>query len=272
MTRLDKDLMPHDRMAALTVLASNLAESLKKTTTFLSGNVLMLADFWKTLEPLAKKEAGQSPSEGDEMAFTISEFSKTLKNINHSIKELNGLAKGLKPYTRLDVQGFTLVEAATPLKAALDLTDHLFGPHVSRDIQIEPVLPSFFGNAHQVTLAMVNVLINAADAMENMKKTETGAEAPHKKERLTVRAYRDHHTLRYEFQDTGPGVPPEFTQNMDMTDKIWQPLFSTKPPTQGAGMGLPIARVLLQSHQGTIVLGPPQPGHGACFRITLPAT
>jgi signal transduction histidine kinase len=64
-----------------------------------------------------------------------------------------------------------------------------------------------------------------------------------------------------EISDTGPGIPPEAEA------RLFEPFFTTKP--DGTGLGLPIARRIVEEHGGTLTLGP-GPAGGALARIRLP--
>ena len=68
-------------------------------------------------------------------------------------------------------------------------------------------------------------------------------------------------TVVVEVADTGPGVPPE------VTDKIFNPFFTTKP--QGSGLGLAIVRKIVDAHEGRIDVTS-APDRGTTFRVTLP--
>ncbi len=63
--------------------------------------------------------------------------------------------------------------------------------------------------------------------------------------------------------DDGPGVPAE------LTDKIFNPFFTTKPT--GTGLGLAIVRKIVDAHDGRIDVSS-APGTGTRFRVTLPVT
>ena len=63
--------------------------------------------------------------------------------------------------------------------------------------------------------------------------------------------------------DNGPGVPE------NLTDRIFNPFFTTKP--QGSGLGLAIVRKIVDAHDGWIDLSS-SPTTGTCFRVTLPVS
>jgi signal transduction histidine kinase len=81
--------------------------------------------------------------------------------------------------------------------------------------------------------------------------------------RLTVRAARAGRGLHIDVLDTGPGVPPA------VRDRIFEPFFTTNP-SEGTGLGLPIARSLVRGRGGDL-LHRPRRGGGAHFRVVLKA-
>jgi two-component system, NtrC family, sensor kinase len=96
----------------------------------------------------------------------------------------------------------------------------------------------------------VNLLINAADAMEGQGTVTVSCEAGDGKVSIL-------------FSDTGPGVAPELRR------KIFDPFFTTKPPGQGTGLGLAISRSILESYGGSLDLAA-EDARGTTFVITLP--
>ncbi|MEW6197622.1 MAG: ATP-binding protein [Planctomycetota bacterium] len=114
-----------------------------------------------------------------------------------------------------------------------------------------PAVPLDYDGIHQVAM---NILTNAIDAVA----PDTGV--------INVRTQfdPDGQTLRLSIADNGPGVPP------DQRDKIFEPFHSTKGHG-GTGLGLTVARKIVQELGGRIELVSPPEG-GAEFRMHLPAT
>jgi signal transduction histidine kinase len=102
-------------------------------------------------------------------------------------------------------------------------------------------------DAAQLRQVLTNLLTNAIQALKG-----TGE--------IVIRGQRDETEDIITVQDDGPGVP------LDVRDRLFEPLFSTK--TQGTGLGLTICRQILEKHRGTLTLV--ESTRGAVFRITLP--
>jgi signal transduction histidine kinase len=103
-------------------------------------------------------------------------------------------------------------------------------------------------DAGQFGTVLVNLMLNALDAMPRGGDLRVEVEADGRECRLRVR-------------DTGPGIAPE------IAGRLFTPFASTKPT--GTGLGLSLSRRIVEEHGGTITAANGPEG-GACFTITLP--
>jgi signal transduction histidine kinase len=108
------------------------------------------------------------------------------------------------------------------------------------------------GDQVQLQQVILNLIVNAMDAMSGMPSVER---------RIKVSTARDGDSACLSVSDVGPGVP------VDHLKQVFEPFFTTKP--QGMGMGLSIARTIVDAHNGQL-LAENQARRGATFRITLP--
>jgi two-component system C4-dicarboxylate transport sensor histidine kinase DctB len=108
------------------------------------------------------------------------------------------------------------------------------------------------GRTTEVTQVISNLIKNAIEAMVNSQQRKL----------MITQEIHDQEVI-VSFTDTGPGVPEK------MKDQIFDPLFSTKTASGGAGLGLSISRKLAQRIGGKLFLDPQQPEVGARFCISL---
>jgi len=130
--------------------------------------------------------------------------------------------------------------------------------HVSNVTIIDALaagLPQVFADGHQVQQVLLNLIINAEQAM--LSTNGRGI--------LVVRTWHDpaQEAVVLEINDDGPGIPD------DLQPKIFDPFFTTKEVGQGTGLGLTVAYAIIQEHAGRIRLES-RLGRGASFFVELP--
>jgi signal transduction histidine kinase len=118
-------------------------------------------------------------------------------------------------------------------------------------------LPLVFADAHQIQQVLLNLMINAEQAMLSANGRGT----------LVARTWYDaeQESVVVEINDDGPGIPEE------LQAKIFDPFFTTKEIGKGTGLGLTVAYAIVQEHGGRIRLQS-SPSAGASFYIELPVT
>jgi two-component system NtrC family sensor kinase len=118
-------------------------------------------------------------------------------------------------------------------------------------------LPHVFADGHQVQQVLLNLVINAEQAMLAANGRGT----------LVVRTWHaaDQDTVILEVNDDGPGIPD------DLQPKIFDPFFTTKEVGKGTGLGLTVAYAIVQEHGGRIRLES-RPNKGASFYVELPVS
>ncbi|MSO55836.1 MAG: hybrid sensor histidine kinase/response regulator [Acidobacteria bacterium] len=116
-------------------------------------------------------------------------------------------------------------------------------------------LPHVFVDAHQIQQVLLNLMINAEQAMLSANGHGT----------LAIRSWhdRERESIVIEINDDGPGITEE------LQPKIFDPFFTTKEVGKGTGLGLTVAYAIVQEHGGRIRLAS-RAGAGASFYIELP--
>src|SRR5580704_13924758 len=117
-------------------------------------------------------------------------------------------------------------------------------------LELAKNLPEIVGDRVQLEQVLMNLMLNAIEAMHDAKGDLT----------ITSRSTEDGH-LSISVSDTGVGIPA------DKVDRIFDTFFTTKP--QGTGMGLAISRTIVESHGGRL-WATSNSGRGSTFQFTLP--
>ena len=137
-------------------------------------------------------------------------------------------------------------------RTALDLTRHQLSHRASIAADL-PVVPPVLATEGKVVQVLVNLLLNAAHALERRPGGRVVLRTGHEAQKSWV-----------EVEDNGPGVPEA------LRNKIFDPFFTTKEVGKGTGLGLSVSRSIMRSLGGDLVLHPGADG-GATFRLHLPA-
>ena len=156
----------------------------------------------------------------------------------------------------------------------------------SIDVSTEhaPDLPPAAGDAHQLQQVILNLLLNAEQAIlqARAERQKNEGEGVRGRDRITVRTRLDRvegaEWVRMEVEDNGPGIPS------DVLPRIFEPFFTTKAVGQGTGLGLSVSYGIVEQHGGRLdaesvpgrtvftVLLPRYVGSGAATRPAAPTT
>jgi CheY-like chemotaxis protein/anti-sigma regulatory factor (Ser/Thr protein kinase) len=153
-----------------------------------------------------------------------------------------------KPETRDPVRVNQVIEAALEIAGyGLRTTD------VSVTLDFAPDLPEIIGDGDQLTLVMMNLIVNAQHALQSVPPPR----------RLEIQARREDDVVLIEIADNGAGIPPE------IMERIFEPFYTTKPQGVGTGIGLSVCRNVLAAHGGEISVAA-RPEGGTRFSLVLP--
>jgi len=158
-------------------------------------------------------------------------------------------------------QPFDIAEA---IAGAADLvSEQMRLARVTVDLDLPEGLPTVHGHANRLQQVVINLMINARDAINEQRARIGGKVA---QERIEIRAFHDTAAGRLvvEVGDSGPGIPES------VLPKLFESFFTTKPKGKGTGLGLSISSEIMQEMLGTIGAAN-RPQGGALFRLSLPA-
>jgi PAS domain S-box-containing protein len=152
------------------------------------------------------------------------------------------------------------------LKDVQRLARETFPKNIQFTVQRDPVLWPVIGDATQIHQVLLNLCVNARDAMPHGGPLTLGA-SNFRADEVFCRMNHDAQPGPYvllEVTDVGTGIP------QPLLEKIFDPFFTTKPPGQGTGLGLATVLTLVKAHRGFLSLQS-HVGQGTQFRIYLPA-
>jgi signal transduction histidine kinase len=174
--------------------------------------------------------------------------------MNQGATRISGIVKALKTYSYLDQAPVQMVDVHRGIDDTLLILNHKLksGPSVRREY--DPDVPKINGYGSELNQVWTNILDNAIDALKDMPAGEG---------LITISSQVQGDWVILEFEDNGPGIPA------DIQSRVFEPIFTTKPPGVGTGMGLDISyNIVVNKHRGDIKLES-EPGRTR-FQIWLP--
>jgi two-component system NtrC family sensor kinase len=231
--RLQVQLSQNEKLSALGEMVSGVAHELNNPL----ASILMWA------ERMARRQAGPEIRQG-------------LDTILHEAERAARIVRHLLTFARKRHSTRATVDVNDVVRDTLALRQH--EQRLGNIVLIDALavgLPHVFADPHQLQQVLLNLVINAEQAMTTTAGRGT----------LVVRTWHDgeRDVVLLEVSDDGPGLAP------DVLPRIFDPFFTTKDVGQGTGLGLTVAYAIIQEHGGAIT-AQSAPGEGATFRIELP--
>ncbi len=238
----EQQLLHAQRLESIGTLAGGMAHDLNNVL----APVLMSVDL---LRDLVGGERGQ----------------RLLASVERSTRRGMDLVRQVLWFAR-GVEGERTVFDAGPLLGEVHkIVGESFPRNISVRTEVSEGLPAVLGDPTQVYQVLMNLALNARDAMPRGGSLRLGARLLDAEDAPAAPGGRGPAGLSVELSvaDTGTGIEPE-----DQS-RIFEPFFTTKPPGEGTGLGLSTAHSIVKSHGGVIFVES-TPGAGSVFRVRLP--
>jgi signal transduction histidine kinase len=189
----------------------------------------------------------QSLPPGDSRHEELNVIVGQIDRITAMIRSLLDTVRPVKP----EIRPVVLKELVDRLLLLLEYTARRHG--VTLEVSLPGDLPAVRADRNQLQQVLINILMNAFEAARPAGRVQLFARRAMRETRAGV---------EISVHDSGPGVPAAIQQ------RIFEPFFSTKPPGEGTGLGLPICRDILKGLGGEISVHS-EPGAGATFVVWL---
>ena len=227
--RLQEQLRHADRLATIGQLAAGVAHELNEPL----ASVLSFAE-------LLQDDSGLS-SQGTKDVEKILTASLHAREV---VRKLLFFAREI-PTIKKAVNLSDSVEEALSL-----LSSRFTKENIECELDLSPKVPEIIADPAQLNQIIVNLAVNAIQAMPDGGK-------------LTVRTAADEESVSITVEDTGVGMSEEVKKN------IFLPFFTTKEVGQGTGLGLPVVHGIVTAHGGSVTVES-APGRGSRFEVRIP--
>jgi signal transduction histidine kinase len=185
---------------------------------------------------------------------TLDEARECFGLIETNAERANGILQNLLEFARPQKVEMAPLELNSVVQGALRLVSHqLQIGGVKIETRLGEGLPAILGNGNQLRQVLINLMMNAGQAMES---------SPKKMLTVTSEAHAEGGVV-ISVQDTGAGMTDE------VRGKLFRPFFTTKPLGKGTGLGLSVSNSIIAHHRGEIRVDSAV-GQGTTFVIRLP--
>ncbi|TNE89235.1 MAG: response regulator [Deltaproteobacteria bacterium] len=229
--RLDDGLLHAARMETVAVLVGGIAHDFNN----MLGTLLAHVGFMREIV------------ENERLDDRLGKMESTIERASLLTRRLLTVSRGTQ-------SELVQVDLSEILRNAAELVQPTLPPGVTLTLDIPGNLNPVLGSASDLEHVVVNLLVNARDALQSDGRIE-----------LVARDFRLPSGGRGAFvmiEDDGPGVPDQ------IREEIFNPFFTTKGPNRGTGLGLAVASQILRDHHGRIWVED-RPGRGSRFCLAL---
>jgi two-component system, NtrC family, sensor kinase len=257
-----------EKLASLGQLVAGVAHEINNPLAFVSNNVavlerdlrdmIALVGTYRQLPRTADKEHAALYAQIDQVSaqldvdYTLDNLPRLIDRTREGLRRIERIVKDLRLFARVDEGEWNEVDLNPGIESSVNMVlgyARKKGAQLVTELGSLPLIRCRAARVHQV---IVNLLMNAIDAC-----TANGV--------VTIRTAAEPESggVRIDVIDSGCGIDPR------IRERIFDPLFTTKPIGQGTGLGLSISYGIIEEHHGTIDVQS-TPGQGSSFIVHLP--
>ncbi|HTN52511.1 MAG TPA: MEDS domain-containing protein [Anaeromyxobacter sp.] len=241
--RIELQLRTAERLASVGTLAAGVAHEVNNPLAYVTANLAFVSE---GLRELAARGPG-SPCPEDLRA--------ALQEALDGAGRVKGIVQGLRQFAMPPRSTERApLDPRREIEAAVSVVRNEIAPRARLRVELPAALPAVVAAEHELSQLVVNLLVNAAQAIPEGRAQE---------QEVAIAAQVHPGRLVLAVRDTGTGIAPE-----DLP-RIFDPFFTTRPGGTGSGLGLAVSHGIVTALGGTIEVES-VPGRGSTFRVTLP--
>jgi len=246
-----------EKMASIGGIAAGVAHEINNPIGFINSNLQTLKGYITDLKPIVEELREQCPPNAAlqeriqkvDLDFVLGDIETLVRESEDGVRRVVKIVKDLKTYSRSDNGPPEDADLLVCIESALSLSRNETKYVADIVTELKP-MPSIVCHPVQVTQVLVNLIVNAAHAIEGHGT-------------IWVRTRVEGSDVVVDVADSGTGIAPE---NLA---KIFDPFFTTKDPGKGTGLGLSLSYEIVERHSGEIRVTS-RVGEGSTFSVRLP--
>ena len=275
--RVELDLLQAHKLEAVGQLAAGIAHEINTPTQYIGDNISFLQTAFERLTGLVSRyrEIVAAECEGDQSADLLRTLDKTARRARlgfletqvpraiaqslEGVERVSSIVSAMKAFAHPGSAEKTPVDLHAALRNTMTVARNEWKYVADVAWELDESLPTVPGLPGELNQVFLNLIVNAAHAIA--EKVGDGSAG---KGRITIATRRDDDAVEVRISDTGCGIPET------VSDRIYEPFFTTKEVGRGSGQGLSIARsVVVEKHGGALTFTTRE-GEGTTFVARLP--
>jgi len=267
------------RMQAIGRLASGIAHEINTPIQYLGYNAGFLDEAFAALGTVIDSQAAlaEAVRAGDAVAvaealdrtaqvaleadldYLRQEIPQAIANSRKGIRQVTEIVTAMRQMAHPGTGEKLFFDINAAVRDIMIVTRNAWKNVAEVELTLAQDLPLVYGLPQEVSQVLLNVVLNAAQAVEEQVSLE-----PWTRGRIAIATSLSGDRVVVAVSDTGPGIPEE------VRSRIFDPFFTTKDVGKGTGQGLAISQAVMARHGGEIDCVS-QPGQGATFFLRFPA-
>jgi PAS domain S-box-containing protein len=193
------------------------------------------------------------------IAHYLGESSVAVQESLEGVERVRKIVMAMREFSHPSEKEKKLADINHGIETTIAISRNEWKYSAELETDLDPQLPAVVCQIDEINQVILNMIINAVQAIQEKYPPETG-----EKGKITISTLKFNDYIHIKIKDTGVGIPEEIRQ------RIFDPFFTTKGVGKGTGQGLSLAhQIIVQKHKGKIYVDS-MAGEGTTFTIELP--
>ena len=258
-------LLQKSKMEAVGSMAAGIAHEINTPLQYMSTNLSFLRDGFADIDGVlavasagdgGKADALKEALERHDIDFLRDEYPEAIVQAQAGVDQITSIVGAVKQFSQADQGRHERIDLADVIRNALELSRRTWSPVADVIFDADDRLSPIQGNAPALGQVVINLIVNASDAIAEQSRNDRG--------KIEVQLHEDDQGIVLRITDDGVGIAP------DHLDRVFDLFFTTKPPGEGTGQGLAVAHTIITQEHGGGFSVDSRPGAGTTFSIVLP--
>jgi PAS domain S-box-containing protein len=266
---LEDQLRQAQKLESIGQLAAGVAHEINTPVQYIGDNTSFLSDAFRDVgevlslyrsaggDPAKLAEAERAAHRAD-LDYLMDEVPRAIGQTLEGVKHVTHIVKAMKEFAHPGTDEKVPIDLNHAIETVIAVARNEWKYAAEVVTDLDPALPPIPGLAGELNQVLLNLLVNAAHAVQAACAADGG------KGTITLSTRRLANVVEVRVADTGCGIPE------DIRGRVFDPFFTTKPVGQGTGQGLAIAHAAVVKRHGGTITFKSEVGKGTTFTVRLP--